>query len=65
MTLRNLIPPLGIIEHDLFGATEQTECEHAGTPRDVRLATPETTPDNPPDAVMPAFLADAIARRRA
>ena len=65
MTPRNLIPPLGIIENDLFGTTEQTECEHAGTPGEVRLATPETSPASLVDAAMPAFLADAIARRHA
>ena len=58
MTPRNLIPPLGIIENDLFGTTEQTECEHAGTPGDMGLVSVETAP-----AAMPAFLADAIARR--
>ena len=45
MTQRNLIPPLGIIENDLFGTTEQTECEHAGTPLEVRLVSAETLPD--------------------
>ena len=65
MTPRNLIPPLGIIENDLFGTTEQTECEHAGTRGDVRLATPEAPPASPVDTAMPAFLADAIERRHA
>ena len=65
MTPRNLIPPLGIIENDLFGTPEQTECEHAGRPGEVRLVMPETPVGNEADAAMPAFLADAIARRHA
>ena len=65
MTQRNLIPPLGIIENDLFGTTEQTECEYAGTLGEVRLATPETASASHVDTAMPAFLADAIERRHA
>ena len=65
MKIRNLTPSLGTIEHDLFGTTEMPDCADAPTAGDLRLATPEAEIASTLDAVLPAFLADAIARRHA
>ena len=56
MNKRNLLPPLSVIENDLFGQVEQpANCE---TPPELKLANVAES-----DVAMPAFIKDAIERR--